>query len=166
LCSPNPDFNEIMNWYKGWKGLFPPELLANERIRMLLTAGLDMMNQAAEGLEVVQPGARENVGYLRATEKRQFDAAQQAYNAVPGAAMADLSFKESIQAYAMEQGLLFMPRVGKFYNGMPVYEFGTVSVCIDSVKRLLYAQLQEGIERWSAVTLTQLMEMNRMGRSR
>ncbi|RCV05582.1 hypothetical protein SETIT_1G094700v2 [Setaria italica] len=166
LCSPNPDFNEIMNWYKGWKGLFPPELLANERIRMLLTAGLDMMNQAAEGLEVVQPGARENVGYLRATEKRQFDAAQQAYNAVPGAAMADLSFKESIQAYAMEQGLLFMPRVGKFYNGMPVYEFGTISICIDSVKRLLYAQLQEGIERWSAVTLTQLMEMNRMGRSR
>ncbi|KAF8692145.1 hypothetical protein HU200_039746 [Digitaria exilis] len=166
LCSPNPDFNEIMNWYKGWKGLFPPELLANERIRMLLTAGLDMMNQAAEGLEVVQPGARENVGYLRATEKRQFDAAQQAYHTVPGATMADLSFKESIQAYAMEQGLLFMPRVGKFYNGMPVYEFGTVSICIDSVKRLLYAQLQEGIERWSAVTLTQLMEMNRMGRSR
>ncbi|KAL6847098.1 hypothetical protein ACP4OV_022951 [Aristida adscensionis] len=166
LCSPNPDFNEIMNWYKGWKGLFPPELLANERIRMLLTAGLDMMNQAAEGLEVVQPGARENVGYLRATEKRQFEAAQQAYHAVPGASMADLSFKESIQAYAMEQGLLFMPRVGKFYNGMPVYEFGTVSVCIDSVKRLLYAQLQEGIESWGAVTLTQLMEMNRMGRPR
>uniref|UniRef100_A0A0D9Y1B9 G-patch domain-containing protein n=1 Tax=Leersia perrieri TaxID=77586 RepID=A0A0D9Y1B9_9ORYZ len=171
LCSPNPDFNEIMNWYKGWKGLFPPELLANERIRMLLTAGLDMMNQAAEGLEVVQPGARENVGYLRATEKRQFDAAQQAsqyptYHAVPGAAMADLSFKESIQAYAMEQGLLFMPRVGKFYNGMPVYEFGTVSICIDSVKRLLYAQLQEGIERWSAVSLTQLMEMNRKARPR
>ncbi|GJM95169.1 hypothetical protein PR202_ga11877 [Eleusine coracana subsp. coracana] len=166
LCSPNPDFNEIMNWYKGWKGLFPPELLANERIRMLLTAGLDMMNQAAEGLEVVQPGARENVGYLRATEKRQFDAAQQTYHAVPGAAMADLTFKESIQAFAMEQGLLFMPRVGKFYNGMPVYEFGIVSICIDSVKRLLYAQLEEGIERWSAVTLTQLMEMNRMGRPR
>uniref|UniRef100_A0A0E0MPH1 G-patch domain-containing protein n=1 Tax=Oryza punctata TaxID=4537 RepID=A0A0E0MPH1_ORYPU len=163
LCSPNPDFNEIMNWYKGWKGLFRPESLANERIRMLLTGGLDMMNRAAEGLEVVQPGARENVGYLRATEKRQFDAAQQAseymtYHAVPGAAMVDLSFKESIQAYAMDQGSLFMRRVGKFYNGMPVYEFGT---CIDSVKRLLYARLQEGIERWSAVSLTQLMEMNR-----
>ncbi|KAG8092916.1 hypothetical protein GUJ93_ZPchr0012g20755 [Zizania palustris] len=171
LCSPNPDFNEIMNWYKGWKGLFPPELLANERIRILLTAGLDMMNQAAEGLEVVQPGARENLGYLRATEKRQFDAAQQAsqytsYHAVPGAAMSDLSFKESIQAYASEQGLLFMPRVGKFYNGMPVYEFGTVSICIDSVKRLLYAQPQEGVERWSAVSLTQLMEMNWMARPR
>ncbi len=80
--------------------------------------------------------------------------------------MADMSFKESIQAYAMDQGLLFMPRVGKFYNGMPVYEFGTVSICIDSVKRLLYAQLQEGIERWSAVSLTQLIEMNRKARQR
>ncbi|XP_047048003.1 septin and tuftelin-interacting protein 1 homolog 1 [Lolium rigidum] len=167
LCSPNPDFNEIMNWYKGWRGLFPPELLANERIRMLLTSGLEMMNQAAEGLELVQPGARENVGFLRATEKRQFDAAQQAsHRAVPGAAMSDMSFKDSIQEYAVDQGLLFMPRVGKFYKGMPVYEFGTVSVCIDSAKRLLYAQLQEGAERWSSVSLTQLLEMNRMARPR
>ncbi|KAJ1266336.1 hypothetical protein BS78_08G143100 [Paspalum vaginatum] len=134
---------------------------------MLLTAGLDMMNQAAEGLEVVQPGARENVGYLRATDKWQFDAAQQAYCAVPEAAMAaDFSFKESIQEYAMGQGLLFMPRVGKFYNGMPVYEFGTISLCIDSVKQLLYAQLQEGLGRWSVVTLTQFMDMNRITRPR
>jgi hypothetical protein len=56
LCSPNPDFNEIMNWYKGWKGLFPPELLTNECIRILLTAGLDMMNKTADGLKVVQHG--------------------------------------------------------------------------------------------------------------
>ncbi|XBH67445.1 hypothetical protein VPH35_095827 [Triticum aestivum] len=170
LCSPNPDFNEITNWYKGWRGLFPPELLANERIRMLLTAGLEMMNQAAEGVELVQPVTRENLGYLRATEKRQFDAAQQAsqypaYRSVPGAAMGDMSFKESIQAYAADQGLLFMPRVNKSYNGKPVYEFGSVSIFIDSVKRLLYAQLQEGTNRWSSVSLTQLLEMNRMARS-
>ncbi|KAI4988145.1 hypothetical protein ZWY2020_029775 [Hordeum vulgare] len=114
LCSPNPDFNEITNCYKGWRGLFPPELLANERIRMLLMAGLEMMNQAAEGVELVQPGALENVGYLRATEKRQFDAAQQAsqypaYHPVPGAAMGDMSFKESIQAYAANQGSFVNP---------------------------------------------------------
>ncbi|XP_037439374.1 septin and tuftelin-interacting protein 1 homolog 1-like [Triticum dicoccoides] len=170
LCSEIPDFNEITNWYKSWRGLFPPELLANKRIRMLLTAGLEMMNQAAEGVDLVQPGASENVGYLRATEKWQFDAAQQAsqypaYHSVPGATMGDMSFKESIQAYAADQGLLFMPRVNKSYNGKPVYEFGTVSIFIDSVKRLLYAQLQEGTDRWSSVSLTQLLEMNRMARS-
>ena len=137
---------------------------------MLLTAGLEMMNQAAEGVELVQPGAREDVGYLRATEKWKYDAAQQAsqypaYHSVPGAVMGDMSFKESIQAYASDQGLLFMPRVNKSYNGKPVYEFGTVSIFIDSVKRLLYAQLKEGTDRWSSVSLTQLLEMNRMARS-
>jgi tuftelin-interacting protein 11 len=161
LCSPNPNFNEIVSWYKGWKGLFPPELLANERIRMLLALGLDMMNQAAEGLEVVQPGTKENPGYLRGTEKRPLDAARlPSCHGVLGTAMADLSFKECVQAYAMEKGLLFMPRVGKSYNGLPVYEFGTVSICLDSVKRVVYAQLREGAERWSAASLRQVVEMN------
>ncbi|CAL9158767.1 unnamed protein product [Musa hybrid cultivar] len=164
LCS-NPNYNEVMQWYMGWKGLFPAELLANERIRMLLSAGLDMMNQAVEGMEVVQPGARENVSYLRATEKRQFEAQQQtaAYSSVHVNGMAsvhEMSFKESIEAYAMEQGLLFLPKVGRSYNGLPVYGFGNVSICIDSVKQLLYAQVQEGTERWSAVSLTHLLEMH------
>ncbi|RLM92613.1 hypothetical protein C2845_PM08G27410 [Panicum miliaceum] len=161
LCSPNPNFNEIVSWYKGWKGLFPPELLANERIRMLLALGPDMMNQAAEGLEVVQPRTKENLGYLRGAEKRPLDAARlPSCHGVLGTAMADLSFKECVQAYAMEKGLLFMPRVGKSYNGMPVYEFGTVSICLDSVKRVVYAQLREGAERWSVVSLRQVVEMN------
>ena len=65
----------------------------------------------------------------------------------------------------MEKGLLFMPRVGRFYNGMPVYEFGSVNICLDSVKRVVYAQLRQGIERWSAVSLRQLVEMNWVGRT-
>ena len=165
LCSPNPDFNEIVSWYNDWKGRFPPELLANERIRLLLALGLDMMNQAAEGLEVVQPGTRENLGCLRETEKRPPDAAPNesrfpSCHGVIGPAMTDMSFKECIQAYAMEKGLLFMPKVGKSYNGMAVYDFGTVSICLDSVKRVVYAQLGEGAERWSLVCLRQVMEMN------
>ncbi|KAG6536303.1 septin and tuftelin-interacting protein 1 homolog 1-like [Zingiber officinale] len=164
LCS-RPNFNEVMQWYMGWKGLFPAELLANERIRVLLSSGLDMMNQAVEGMEVVQPGARENVSYLRATEKRQLEAQQQApayssvhVNGVGG--VHEMSFKESIEAYAMEQGLLFIPKVGRYYNGLPVYGFGNISICIDSVKKLLYAQVHDGHERWSAVSLTQLLEMH------
>ena len=67
----------------------------------------------------------------------------------------------------MEKGLLFMPRVGRFYNGMPVYEFGSVNICLDFVERVVYGQLREGIERWCAVCLSlrQLVEMNWVGRT-
>ncbi|KAJ0980448.1 hypothetical protein J5N97_008703 [Dioscorea zingiberensis] len=169
----NPDYNEVMRWYLGWKGLFPPELLANEQIRKRLTEGLDMMNQAVEGMEVVQPGAREHVSYLRVTEKRQFEAQQQAaayasYQHPPPVSgngyhmdatenPPQMSLKEMIEAYATEQGLVFLPRVGRSYNGLPVYGFGNISICIDSVKQLVFAQTQEG---WGAVSLKQLLEMH------
>ena len=86
----------------------------------------------------------------------------QASQQVPGLAMEDFSFKDCILAYAEEHGLKFMPRAGKLYNGVQVYEFGSVRVCVDSVKRLLYAQIQGS---WSAVTLAQLTEMNGVARS-
>ncbi|KAM0951663.1 hypothetical protein DsansV1_C03g0028071 [Dioscorea sansibarensis] len=55
-----------------------------------------------------------------------------------------MSFKEMIEAYATKQGLLFIPRVGRSYNGLPVYGFGYVNICIDSVNQLLFGQTQEG----------------------
>jgi tuftelin-interacting protein 11 len=161
LRSTDPDFDEVVYWYKSWRGILPPELIAHRRVRMLLAAGLVMMDNAAEGREVLLPGAaREATGCPEAAEDQQFDAAQRAPpQQVPGAAMEDLSFKDCILAYAEEHGLKFMPRAGKFYNGVPVYEFGCVRVCLDSVKGLLYAEVQGS---WSSVTLAQLMEMNRM----
>uniref|UniRef100_A0A0E0KSS5 Uncharacterized protein n=1 Tax=Oryza punctata TaxID=4537 RepID=A0A0E0KSS5_ORYPU len=41
-------------WYQSWKGLFTPELLADERVLLQLETGLDMINRAAQG----QPGRR------------------------------------------------------------------------------------------------------------
>ncbi|KAM0911976.1 hypothetical protein ACQ4PT_013148 [Festuca glaucescens] len=161
LRSTDPDFDEVVDWYKSWRGILPPELLAHRRVRMLLAAGLVMMDNAAEGREVLLAGAgREAAGCPEAEEDRQFDAAQRAPpQQVPGAAMECLSFKDRILAYAEGHGLKFMPSAGKFYNGVPVYEFGCVRVRLDLVKGLLYAQVQGS---WSSVTLAQLMEMNRM----
>uniref|UniRef100_A0A1D1XVA0 Tuftelin-interacting protein 11 n=1 Tax=Anthurium amnicola TaxID=1678845 RepID=A0A1D1XVA0_9ARAE len=174
LCS-NPNFEEVTRWFRGWKRLFPDELLANERMRRQLNRGLDMMNQAVEGMEVVQPGARENVSYLRVTEKRQFEAQQQAAasvsyqhmsavlgNAVhmdPTGTISQISLKEHIEAFAVENGLMFVPKVGKFYNGLPVYAFGNVSMSIDVVNQVLFAHQQRSDE-WRPVSLNQLLEMH------
>ncbi|KMZ58060.1 putative Tuftelin interacting protein [Zostera marina] len=172
--SSNPNFNEVMQWFLGWKSLFPPELLANERIRLQLNAGLDMMNQAVDGMQIVQPGARENINFLRVSEKRQFEAQQQqaavrasyhnssviSENGIRMDVSTDIpemTLKETVEAYAVENGLTFVPKVGRTHNGLSVYGFGNVSMCVDPVNQVLFAQRQDG---WRAVSLDQLLEMH------
>ncbi|KAF3436674.1 hypothetical protein FNV43_RR19421 [Rhamnella rubrinervis] len=134
LCS-SPNFEEVTKWYLGWKDLLPKELQANENIRFQLNRGLDMMNRAVEGMELVQPGLKENLSYLRALEQRQFEAQQKAaaphaQQQQPAAASAglgggvfEMSLKEVIEAHAQQHGLLFKPKPGRMHNGLQIYGF-------------------------------------------
>nr|GEU66087.1 hypothetical protein [Tanacetum cinerariifolium] len=70
LCS-KLDLQEVRYWYLGWKNLIPTNLLSNKHIRGRLNMGLVMMNQAAQGLEVVPPGLRAKISDEKAREKRQ-----------------------------------------------------------------------------------------------
>ncbi|KAI3978724.1 hypothetical protein MKX01_015899 [Papaver californicum] len=175
LCS-NPNFEEVTQWYLGWKRIFAAEaaeLLANDRIRYQLDIGLDMMNQAVEGMEVAQPGARENISYLRVTEQRQFEArqkaaayAQQHTAASMGSGVhvdgmggvPEMSLKEIIEAHAQQHELLFKPKPDRSHNGLQIYGFGNISVYMDSLNQKVFAQTEAG---WSLVSLDQLREMHR-----
>ncbi|KAK7317962.1 hypothetical protein RJT34_02621 [Clitoria ternatea] len=168
LCS-NPNFEEVTKWYLGWKELIPKELLANESIRYQLNCGLDMMNQAVEGMEVVQPGLKENISYLRVLEQRQFEAQQkaaayaqqQAAASLGGAVNKDgvheLSLKEVIEAHAQQHGLLFKLKPGRMHNGHQIYGFGNISIIIDSLNQKVYAQNEE---TWSLESLQGLLELH------
>lgn len=156
LCS-NPNFQEVMSWYEGWKSEFPAEILANERIRLQLKVGLDMMNQAVEGLQVVQPGVRENISYLRAREQRQFEAAAtraQQNSMMDG--VPEMSLKEAVEFHAQQHGLLFKPKPGRLHDGHQIYGFGSVSIIVDSLNQQIFAQVQD---KWTLVSLDQLLEM-------
>lgn len=168
LCS-NPNFEEVTKWYLGWKELIPKELLANESIRYQLNRGLDMMNQAVEGMEVAQPGLKENISYLRVLEQRQFEAQQKAAayaqqqaaaslgGAVNGDGVHELSLKEVIEAHALQHGLLFKIKPGRMHNGHQIYGFGNVSIIIDSLNQKVYAQNEEV---WSLESLQGLLELH------
>ncbi|KAM6568137.1 hypothetical protein CsatB_016122 [Cannabis sativa] len=166
LCS-NPNFEEVTKWFLGWKELIPKELLSNENIRSQINCGLDMMNRAVEGMEVVQPGLKENLSYLRALEQRQFEAQQKAAAQQAAAAASfggtssmdgpELSMKEVVEAYAQQQGLLFKPKHGRMHNGHQIFGFGNVSIIVDSLNQRLYAQTEEA---WSLVSLEQLMALH------
>ncbi|CAM6126771.1 unnamed protein product [Calypogeia fissa] len=169
LCN-NPNFEEITQWYLNWKSVFPSELLANERIRRQLNVALEMMNQAVEGAPVVQPGARENVSYLRVTEQREFELQQHAayqQQQQHAAAIAqgtesneteNMSLKEIVEGFAQNNDVQFLPKLGRLHEGLQIYGFGMVSLCIDTAKQMLLVQKDD---RWVSVTLEQLLEMHR-----
>ncbi|CAJ2664616.1 unnamed protein product [Trifolium pratense] len=157
LCS-NPNFNEVLRWFLGWKELIPKELLANELIRCKLNCGLVMMNQAAEGMEVVQPGLKEKISYYtRVSEQRKFETHQKAEAYISADGANEMSMKEIIEAYARDHGLLFKLKPGRMHNGHQIYGFGNVSIIIDSLNQKVYAQNEE---RWSLETLGRLLELH------
>ncbi|CAJ2664547.1 unnamed protein product [Trifolium pratense] len=157
LCS-NPNFDEVLRWFLGWKELIPKELLANELIRCKLNCGLVMMNQAAEGMEVVQPGFKEKISYyIRVSEQRKFETHQKAAAYISADGANEMSVKEIIEAYARDHGLLFKLKPGRMHNGHQIYGFGNVSIIIDSLNQKVYAQNEE---RWSLETLGRLLELH------
>ncbi|KAL3835164.1 hypothetical protein ACJIZ3_009900 [Penstemon smallii] len=171
LCS-NPNFEEVTKWYLGWKELLPPELQANEHIRYRLNVGLDMMNQAVEGLEVAQPGLKENLSYLRVREQRQFETQKKAAaeaqqrgsvglgngGQVEGVSGGpEMSLKEVIEIHAQQNGLLFKPKPGRTQDGHQIYGFGNISIIIDTLNQKVFAQTED---RWSLVSLEQLLELH------
>lgn len=159
LCS-NPNFQEVLNWFLGWKDLIPTELLSNDHIRNRLNMGLEMMNKAVEGLEIVQPGVRENISYLKAREQRQFEVAK-VQQRVPMADMGsgvDLSLKEVVELHAQQNNLLFKPKPGRMQDGHQVYGFGNISIIIDSLNQHVFAQIED---RWSLVSLEQLVKLEK-----
>ncbi|XP_051134353.1 septin and tuftelin-interacting protein 1 homolog 1 [Andrographis paniculata] len=175
LCS-KPNFEEVTNWYLGWKELLPQELQANEHVRYRLNVGLDMMNQAVEGLEVAPPGLKENISYLKAHEQRQFEnqkkaAAQAQQRASPGidngiqaeklGSAAEMSLKEVIEIHAQHNGLLFRPKPGRTHDGHQIYGFGNISIIIDSLNQKVLAQTED---RWTLVSLEQLLELHNLSR--
>ncbi|XP_052196597.1 septin and tuftelin-interacting protein 1 homolog 1 [Diospyros lotus] len=175
LCS-SPDFEEVTEWYLGWKALIPQELLANEHIRYRLNLGLNMMNQAAEGMQVVQPGLRENISYLRVLEQRNYEAQQKvpvdvrASTGLGSTTQMDsmgggleMSLKEVIEVHAQQNGLLFKPKPGRMQDGHQIYGFGNISIIIDSLNQKVFAQTED---RWSLVSLEQLLEMQSSGSKR
>ncbi|XP_050379205.1 septin and tuftelin-interacting protein 1 homolog 1 [Argentina anserina] len=161
----NPNFEEVLNWYKGWKELISDELHANESIRYQLNCGLDMMNRAVEGMEVVQPGLKENISYLRVLEQRQFEAQQKAAAAhanLGGTGHMDgtgheMTLKDVIEAHAQQNGLLFKPKEKRTHNGQQIYGFGNVSIIVDSLNQKVYAQTKD---TWSLVSLEKLLDLH------
>ncbi|XP_062397915.1 tuftelin-interacting protein 11 [Sardina pilchardus] len=172
LCSwlsNSPNYEEITKWYLGWKSMFSDTLLAQPLVKDKFNEALDIMNRAvSSGIgDYMQPGARENIAYLTHTERRrdfQYRAAQERQEAESVAqrgigAMATptavpTNFKDLVQAKAVENGIVFLPLVGRRHEGKQLYTFGRITVYID--RGVVFVQ---GERTWVPTSLQSLIDM-------
>lgn len=164
--SVSPNYDEVIQWYSGWKGMFSEDLLNNSSIKVQFNRALDVMNQAVTSPGgLLQPGAKENIAYLTSTERRrEAEAAamaaavekQKAEVARQVAASQNVpsNFKDLIQNLAEENNLLFMPIPNRRFEGKALYSLGKVTLYID--RGVVFAQTQ-GV--WKPVSLQDLMIM-------
>lgn len=132
LTSPSVVFEEVSGWYSSWKALLPPELLPS--LQHQFRFGLDMMNQALMGgpgaLQVMPPPPVPLAHQPSVDEKNQ---KTQARKAAMGSDTTpttlppkkpQLSFVDYLQRAAADQGIEFLPLVGKSHpvNGRPLYK--------------------------------------------
>ncbi|KAK9139171.1 hypothetical protein Scep_008852 [Stephania cephalantha] len=177
VCS-KPDFKQVLVWYERWKELMK-ELLGEEGIKKQFDAGLDMFTKVLADVEVDEPGFKEQIAYFRITEQRKLEAQQRAAAAAQQQQQQQVlgslgragnvdetvvpSIKEIIEKHAQLYQLSFKPKPARMHDGHQVYGFGSVSICIDSLKEKVYAQSESG---WLPVSLEQLLEMQRASGSR
>ncbi|MEW5310033.1 MAG: hypothetical protein WDW38_001866 [Sanguina aurantia] len=167
LSHGSADYDEVTRWYLGWKSLLPPSLVDTPRIRNQLNYALNLMNAAVEG-GAMPPypggpgGAAAGGGGAGAaapplpSDPSSSGYAQHVVN-MGGGMGATLTLRDLVARYAEEAGVKFMPKAGRFHDGLQVYGFGSVSVVCDNTAHVVRAQLRE---RWAPVSLEMLAQQN------
>jgi tuftelin-interacting protein 11 len=156
LSSPAPNFDDITRWYTGWKGLFPEEVLAQERVRRGFNTALDLMNMAISGQLTADAVPPASMAHEHEAPPSPPPAQAYADEQRPGWSLRDL-----VERFAEECDVPFLPKPGRTHAGMQVYSFGKLSVVIDTAREALLVQQQDAdTKAWKAASIEQLMEMH------
>lgn len=158
LSHGSADYDEVTRWYLGWKSLLPASIVDTPRVRNQLNYALNLMNAAVEG--GAMPAFPGSAGAAAASQPPDAAAsggyAQHVVN-MGGGIGASLTLRDLVARYAEEAGVKFMPKAGRFHDGLQVYGFGSVSVVCDNTAHVVRAQLRE---RWAPVSLEMLAQQN------
>ena len=139
-----PNYDEVTTWYLGWKAAFPPALLSYDRIKRQFNTALNMMNTAVEGAVPPLPTAATGpppaaaapmggafasrwageADVVAAAEAQARESAAAAAAArglgVSTPSASELTLRDLVQRYAEEHSISFMPKFGRFQDGLQV----------------------------------------------
>lgn len=165
----NPNYNEVIMWYQGWKGLFPANLLHTPVIRTNFHHCLDLMNKTVSSTSALShPGARETVLYFTSAERKgekDVTFRQAPLPTVPTSVPppppppppAQLSFKDVLVRHAQDNNIVFVPLPGRYHEGKSLFKFGNCTMYLD--KNVAYVQVLPNT--FNPMSIAKLIEIAR-----
>ena len=159
----NPNYEEVVGWYQGWKSSVPGCVLSLPGVADHLSQALHMMNRSVSGGGPLagQPGALENVMYMTNLEMQgQPRKAPEAglssmSETVKTAAQIPQGFKDLIGRRCEEKGLVFRPLPGRLREGKQMYLVGSRQVYLD---RNVIFVMELGTGVWVPTSLNSLID--------
>lgn len=124
LLTHNPDYDEIKEWYRFWKSLFPPEMLSDLIIEAQFIKGLNMIDESISlgnesASRLPHPSQRSEIPI---PDSEQFFSSTKPTPIIDD---AEITFKEIIEEFAEEENLLFLPtNKNHKISGKPLYRLG------------------------------------------
>ncbi|XP_029660083.1 tuftelin-interacting protein 11 isoform X2 [Formica exsecta] len=162
----SPNYDQIINWFMGWKSMLSDKLLAEPVIKDYFNKALDMIERAASASQNHQPGVLEHISYLTSLERTQPTMSSMPSIAQPrmerfveaGQTMAQNSknFKDIVQEKCEKRGILFMKIPNRYKEGKQVYKVGNIQAYIDG--NLLFV-CHNGTN-WIPTPLNALLDMS------
>uniref|UniRef100_H2YDS0 Tuftelin-interacting protein 11 n=1 Tax=Ciona savignyi TaxID=51511 RepID=H2YDS0_CIOSA len=135
----SPDFEEVTQWYIGWKAVFPEPIVSNSFVKDRLKQALEMMDRAASGqLQKMQDYhntyEHHEPAPVRIADPPPKMAASSSHKSIP------LSFKDLLQKRAEERGILFL-QLPRSRDGQTLYKLGCNVIYID--KQVVFKKVAE-----------------------
>jgi len=167
----NPNYEEVVGWYSGWKSSLPTTLVSLPGVADQLSQALHMMNRSVSGGGPMsgQPGALENVMYMTnmemqgqghkvtapGTDTGNSNKFSSMSEAVKTAAQIPQGFKDLIGRRCEEKGIIFRPLPGRLREGKQMYVVGSKQVYLD---RNVIFVMEPGSGVWVPTSLNSLID--------
>jgi len=139
LRMPNCDYEEVLQWYQGWKLLLPEKLREQSVVQKQFAHGLEVMKHIMSGngsnaqemppMPTPQPASTNSGPQLPGSASIK----------APTTEDLSLSLCDYLAEIAGENGLVFRPKQST-HVGKQVYQFGAASIYLD--KNLVFAAVK------------------------
>ncbi|PHJ16803.1 g-patch domain-containing protein [Cystoisospora suis] len=158
LSSTHADFNEILEWYSGWKDTLPAALVAHTRVQGIFVEALQLMNfaSAALGLPIIQQQPVTLGGMGGVVPTPPSSGGMEPPRAPEPAEPTPPTLLEYLEGLAKEKGILFKPKVGRVEEGKQVYAYGRMNMYVK--EKMIYVK-GKAVLSWTAVDVDELLKL-------